>query len=98
MLNWHNGGFKMARKRYTDEQIVAILREAAAGAKTDDVCRKYGVHPNTLYAWREKFSGMNVPDIKKLRALEEENRKLKAMVAEQALEIRATKELLTKNW
>jgi putative transposase len=88
----------MARKRYTEEQIVSILKEAAAGVKTDEVCRKYGVHPNTLYAWREKFAGMTVPDIKRLRALEDENRKLKHMVADQALEIRAIKELLTKNF
>lgn len=86
------------RRRYTDEQIVAILKEAAAGAKTDELCRKYGVHPNTFYAWRDKFAGMSVPDIKKLRALEEENRQLKHMVADQALEIRAIKELLSKNF
>ena len=89
----------MARRRkYTDEQIVAILKEAAAGAKTDELSRKYGVHPNTFYAWRDKFAGMSVPDIKKLRALEEENLKLKHMVADQALEIRAIKELLSKNF
>ena len=89
----------MARRRkYSDEQVVAILKEAQAGAKTEELCRKYGVHPNTLYAWRDKFAGMSVPDIKKLRALEEENRKLKHMVADQALEIRAIKELLTKNF
>ena len=86
------------RRRYTDEQIVAILKESAAGAKTEELCRKYGVHPNTFYAWRDKFAGMSVPDIKKLRALEDENAKLKHMVAEQALEIRAIKELLTKNF
>lgn len=88
----------MARKRYTEEQIVSILKEAAAGAKTDEICRKYGVSPNTYYAWRTKFAGMTVPDIKKLRALEDENRKLKHMVADQALEIRAIKELLSKNF
>ena len=88
----------MARKRYTEEQIVTILKEAAAGAKTDEICRKYGVHPNTFFAWRTKFAGMEVPDIKRLRALEDENRKLKHMVADQALEIRAIKELLTKNF
>jgi putative transposase len=88
----------MARKRYTEEQIVGILKEAAAGAKTDDICRKYGVSHNTFYAWRMKFSGMEVPDIKRLRALEDENRKLKHMVADQALEIRAIKELLSKNF
>lgn len=88
----------MARKRYTEEQIVGILKEAAAGAKTEEVCRKYGVHPNTLYAWREKYAGMGVPDIRRMRTLEDENRKLKHMVAEQALEIRAIKELLSKNF
>jgi putative transposase len=88
----------MARKRYTEEQVVAILKEAAAGAKTDELCRKYGVSHNTFYVWRNKFAGMTVPDIKKLRALEEENRQLKHMVADQALEIRAIKELLSKNF
>jgi len=86
------------RRRYTDEQIVAILKESAAGTKTEELCRKYGVHPNTLYAWRDKFAGMSLPDIKKLRALEQENLKLKHMVADQALEIRAIKELLSKNF
>ena len=88
----------MARKRYTEEQIVAILKESAAGAKMDELCRKYGVSPNTFYAWRNKFAGMTVPDIKKMRSLEEENLKLKHMVADQALEIRAIKELLSKNF
>ena len=88
----------MARKRYTDEQIVGILKEATAGVKADELCRKYGVSRNTFYAWRTKFAGMEVPDIKKLRALEDENRRLKHMVADQALEIRAIKELLTKNF
>ena len=89
----------MARRRkYTDEQIVAILKEAAAGAKTDELCRKYGVHPNTLYAWRDKFAGMTVPDIKKLRTLEDENLRLKKKVAELTLDIDTVKELLRKNF
>jgi len=88
----------MARKRYTEEQIVSILKESAAGVKLGDICRKYGVSPNTIYAWRTKFQGMTIPDIKKLRSLEEENRKLKHIVADQALEIRAIKELLSKNF
>jgi len=88
----------MPRKRYTEEQIVNILKEHATGAKAPDLCRKYGVSENTFYAWRTKFSGMTVPDIKRLRSLEEENRKLKQMVAEQALELRAAKEILSKNW
>ena len=88
----------MARKRYTDEQIVSILKEGAAGAKTEDLCRRYGVSTGTFYAWRNKFAGMTVPDIKRLRALEDENRRLKQMVADQALELRAAKEILSKNW
>jgi putative transposase len=88
----------MARKRYTEEQIVSILKESAAGAKTLELCRKYGVSEGTFYNWRQKFAGMTVPDIKKLRALEDENRRLKQMVADQALELRAAKELLSKNW
>ncbi len=88
----------MPRKRYTEEQIVNILKEHASGAKAPDLCRKYGVSENTFYNWRTKFSGMTVPDIKKLRALEEENRRLKQMVAEQALELRAAKDILSKNW
>ena len=88
----------MPRRRYSEEQVVAILKEATLGAKTSDICRKYGVSENTFYAWRTKYADMTVADIKKLRGLEDENRKLKHMVAEQALEIRAIKELLTKNF
>ena len=88
----------MARKRYTEEQIVRILKEATAGAKTKDLCRKYGVSENTFYAWRNKFSGRTIPDIKKLRALEDENRKLKHIVAELTLDNRALKEINSKNW
>lgn len=88
----------MARKRYTEEQVVMILKEAAAGAKTDELCRKYGVSHNTFYAWRTKFAGMTVPDIKKLGALEEENAKLKRKLGEMTMDLDAAKELLSKNW
>ena len=88
----------MARKRYTEEQIVSILKEGAAGAKTEDLCRKYGVSTGTFYQWRQRFAGMTVPDIKRLRALEDENRRLKHMVADQALELQAAKHILSKNW
>jgi putative transposase len=88
----------MARKRYTEEQIVTILKEAAAGAKTEDLCRKYGVSQNTFYNWRTKFAGMTVPDIKKLRALEEENAKLKRKIGDLTMDLDAAKELLSKNW
>lgn len=88
----------MARKRYTEEQIVEILKEGAAGAKTEDLCRKYGVSHNTFYAWRNKFAGMTVPDIKRLRSLEDENLRLKKKVAELTLDIDTVKELLRKNF
>jgi len=88
----------MPRKRYTDEQIVAILAEANAGVTTPDLCRKYGVSPNTFYNWRAKYSGMTVPDVKKMKALEGENRKLKMKVAELTLDIDTVKELLRKNF
>ena len=88
----------MPRKRYTEEQIVGILGEATAGAKTIDLCRKYGVSENTFYAWRSKFAGMTVPDIKKMRTIEDENRRLKMKVAELTLDIDTVKELLRKNF
>jgi len=88
----------MARKRYTEEQIVTILKEAAAGIRTEELCRKYGVTSNTFYNWRNKYAGMTVPDIKRLKGLEEENLKLKKKVAELILENDAAKDILSKNW
>ena len=88
----------MARKRYTEEQIVGILKESVAGVKTVDLVRKYGITTNTFYNWKEKYVGMTVSDIKRLRSLEEENRRLKMMVADQSLELLAAKEILSKNW
>jgi putative transposase len=88
----------MARKRYTEEQIVTILKESAAGSKTEELCRKYGVSPNTFYAWRNKYAGMTVPDVRRLKSLEDENLKLKKKVAELILENDAAKVILSKNW
>lgn len=88
----------MPKKRYSEEQVVSILKEAAAGTKTLDICRKYGVSENTFYKWRAKYAGMTVPDIKKMRTLEDENRRLKMKVAELTLDIDTVKELLTKNF
>lgn len=85
-------------RRYTEEQIVKILQEAQAGARAEDLCRKHNVSLNTFYRWKQKYGGMEVSDVKKLRSLEDENRRLKQMVAEQALELRAAKDLLSKNW
>lgn len=83
------------KKRYTEEQILRILGEAANG-KSADVCRKYGVSEATLYNWRKKYGGMEVADIRRLRLLEEENRKLKRIVVDKELDIDALTALLEK--
>lgn len=88
----------MARKRHTEEQIIAVLKEAQAGLNVLDLCRKHGISDATFYKWRAKYGGLEVSDAKKLRQLEEENRRLKQMVADQALDIQALKALTAKNW
>jgi putative transposase len=88
----------MKRIRFTEEQIIAVLREHDAGAKTADLARKHGVSEATLYNWKAKYGGMDVSDAKRLRSLEEENRKLKKLLAESMLDQAALKELLTKKW
>jgi len=85
-------------KRYTEEQIIAVLREGDAGARVADLCRKYGMSDATYYNWKAKYAGLTVSEMKRLKALEEENRRLKQIVGEQALDIRALKELLSKNF
>jgi putative transposase len=85
-------------KKYTEEQIIAVLREGEAGAKVADLCRKYGMSDATYYNWKAKYAGLMVSELKRLKALEEENRRLKQIVGEQALDIRALKELLSKNY
>jgi putative transposase len=88
----------MVRKRYTEEQIIAVLREGEAGAKVTDLCRKYGMSDATYYNWKARYAGLTVSELKRLKALEEENRRLKQIVGEQALDIRALKDLLSKNF
>jgi putative transposase len=88
----------MKRLRFTEEQIIAILREHEAGTKTSDLCRKHGMSEATLYNWKAKFGGMEVSEAKRLRALEDENRKLKKLLAEAMLDQAALKELLSKKW
>ena len=88
----------MKAKRFTEEQIISVLKEAEGGAKVSDLCRKYGMSDATYYNWKAKYSGLTVSELKRLKALEEENRKLKQIVAEQALDNRALKELLSKNF
>jgi putative transposase len=88
----------MKRKRFSEEQIIAVLREHEAGARTADLARKYGVSEATLYNWKAKYGGMDVSDAKRLKALEDENRKLKKLLAESMLDNAALKELLGKKW
>ena len=85
------------RKRYTEEQIVRILQEGQGG-KINEICRKYGISEATFFNWRNKYSGMGVSEIRRLRELELENGRLKRIVAERDLEIDAMKEVLKKNW
>ena len=87
----------MKRKRFTDEQIIAILREHGAGAKAADLSRKHGISEATLSNWKAKYGGMDVSDAKRLKALEDENAKLKKLFADQMLEASALRELLSKN-
>ena len=87
-----------ARKRYTEEQIIAVLKEAKTGLSATELCRKHGISDATFYTWRAKYGGMEINDLRKLRLLEEENRKLKRLVADQALDILALKEINSKNW
>lgn len=85
-------------KRHTEEQIIGILKESEAGMKTSELCRKHGISDATFYNWKDKFGGMTVNEMRRLRALEVENRRLKQIVADQALDIRALKEINSKNW
>jgi putative transposase len=88
----------MKQSRYSEEQIIAILREQESGAKTADVCRKHGISDATFYTWKAKYGGMDVSEAKRLRQLEDENAKLKKLLAEQMLDAAALRELLSKKW
>ena len=88
----------MKRKRFSEEQIIAVLREQEAGTKVADLCRKHGVSEATFYNWKAKYGGMDVSDARRLKALEDENAKLKKLLADQMLEASALRELLSKKW
>ena len=87
----------MKRDRLTEEQIIAILKEHEAGAKTADVCRKHGISEATFYNWKAKYGGLDVSEAKRLKALESENARLKKLLADAMLDNAALKELLAKN-
>lgn len=88
----------MKRKRFTEEQIIGILREQEAGVATAEVCRRHGVSSATFYKWKAKFGGMDVSEARRLKALEDENAKLKRMLADSMLDNVALKDLLGKKW
>ena len=86
------------KKRFTDEQMIGILKEAEAGLKVAELCRKYGISDATFYKWRSRYGGMEVSDARRLKALEDENRRLKKLLAETMLDASTLKEMLGKNF
>jgi len=88
----------MRASRFTDEQIIGILQEQDAGAKTADVCRRHGISSATFYKWKAKYGGLDVSDAKRLRTLEAENARLKKLLADAMLDNAMLKEIATKKW
>jgi putative transposase len=88
----------MKRSRFSEEQIIAILREQEAGAKTADVCRKHGISDATFYKWKAKYGGMKVSDARRLKVLEDENTKLKKLLAEAMLDNAILRDVAARKW
>ena len=88
----------MKPRRFTEEQIIGILKQAQAGMKIVDLCRTHGISDATFYNWRSKYGGMEVSEAKRLKVLEDENKKLKQMLADTMLENRAIKDVLSRKW
>ena len=88
----------MKKQRFTEEQIIGVLKEQETGVKAADLCRKHGISEATFYNWKAKYGGMEVSEAKRLKALEDENARLKKLLAEQMLDVAALRELLGKKW
>ena len=88
----------MKRSRFSDEQIIAIVKEPEAGAKTADVCRTHGISDATFYKWKAKYGGLEISEARRLKALEDENARLKRLLADAMLDNAALKEIAGKNW
>jgi putative transposase len=88
----------MKKSRYSEEQIIAVLKESQAGIPTSELCRKHGISDATFYNWRNRYGGMEVSDARRLKSLEDENRKLKKLLAESMLDASTLKEMLGKNF
>jgi len=88
----------MKRGRFTEEQIIAVLREAESGTAVKELCRRAGISTVTFYKWKAKYQGMEISEMRRLRLLEDENTRLKKIVAQQALDIDALKVVLSKKW
>ena len=100
-MNWSPANMRdrtMKRSRFTEEQIIGILKEHEAGAKTADLCRRHGMSEATFYNWKSRFGGMDVSEARRLKALEDENGKLKKLLADAMLDNAALKDLVSKKW
>ena len=86
------------KRRFTEEQIIKVLQEGEAGRAVKDILREHGIGQDTYYRWKRKYGGLEVSDAKRLRELEEENRRLKQIVADQSLDLRALKDVVSKKW
>jgi putative transposase len=91
-------GNAVRRSRFSEEQIIGVLKEVEAGRRVSDLCREQGISEATFYRWKSKYSGMEVEDAKRLRQVEDENRRLKQLVADESLDIQALKAALGKKW